>query len=155
MPTGRKYFNAHKGIIARYALTDEINTYLTWSRGYKGAGIDVTTEMVAYGDALYFGGGTALDIELWTTDGTADPRPYLLLGEAVPYKRFDLAIEAANAAGVPLVVAGDGPDAERGVGCHGDLASDVRHAVATGELQVAEFHIGSWPFTDIWVIRVR
>ena len=30
-------------IIARYSFTDTINTYLTWSRGYKGAGIDVTT----------------------------------------------------------------------------------------------------------------
>ncbi len=43
-------------VIARYALTDEINTYLTWSRGYKGAGIDVTTgiraQNIAPGDGL-------------------------------------------------------------------------------------------------------
>ncbi|XOV84903.1 MAG: TonB-dependent receptor [bacterium] len=43
-------------IIARFALTDEINTYLTWSRGYKGAGIDVTTGVragnIAPGDGL-------------------------------------------------------------------------------------------------------
>lgn len=30
-------------VIARYSFTDNMNTYLTWSRGYKGAGIDVTT----------------------------------------------------------------------------------------------------------------
>jgi iron complex outermembrane receptor protein len=30
-------------VIARYSIADGINTYLTWSRGYKGAGIDVTT----------------------------------------------------------------------------------------------------------------
>ncbi len=28
-------------IIGRYNITDNVNTYLTWSRGYKGAGIDV------------------------------------------------------------------------------------------------------------------
>ncbi len=43
-------------VIARFALTDEINTYLTWSRGYKGAGIDVTTGIragnIAPGDGL-------------------------------------------------------------------------------------------------------
>ena len=43
-------------IIARFVLTDEINTYLTWSRGYKGAGIDVTTGIragnIAPGDGL-------------------------------------------------------------------------------------------------------
>ncbi|MGA1555437.1 MAG: glycosyltransferase [Ilumatobacteraceae bacterium] len=39
--------------------------------------------------------------------------PFLAAGRFVPYKRFDLAIEAANRAGVELVVAGDGPERER------------------------------------------
>lgn len=30
-------------IIARYSFADGVNGYVTWSRGYKGAGIDVTT----------------------------------------------------------------------------------------------------------------
>lgn len=38
---------------------------------------------------------------------------YLLaLGRLVPYKRFDLAVAAADRLGMPLVVAGDGPEAE-------------------------------------------
>ncbi|MHC4845145.1 MAG: glycosyltransferase [Planctomycetota bacterium] len=37
------------------------------------------------------------------------PRPYLLLGEAVAYKRFDLAVDACRELGRPLVVAGGGP----------------------------------------------
>lgn len=37
------------------------------------------------------------------------PRPYLLLGEAVAYKRFDLAVDACRDLGRPLVVAGSGP----------------------------------------------
>ncbi|MGQ0553215.1 MAG: glycosyltransferase [Planctomycetota bacterium] len=35
-------------------------------------------------------------------------RPYLLLGEAVPYKRFDLAVEACRRLQRPLIVAGSG-----------------------------------------------
>lgn len=37
----------------------------------------------------------------------------LSLSRLVPYKRVDLAIEAANIMGVPLIVAGDGPERER------------------------------------------
>lgn len=39
--------------------------------------------------------------------------PFVTAGRWVPYKRFDLAIQAANRAGLPLVVAGDGPDGDR------------------------------------------
>ena len=40
-----------------------------------------------------------------------DPEPFALVVSAlVPYKRIDLAIEACRIAGVPLTIAGDGPD---------------------------------------------
>lgn len=40
-----------------------------------------------------------------------DPAPYyLVLSRLVSYKRFDLAVEAANRLRLPLVVAGDGPE---------------------------------------------
>ena len=38
---------------------------------------------------------------------------FLSLGRLVPYKRVDLVIRAANAAGKPLIVAGDGPERAR------------------------------------------
>lgn len=38
---------------------------------------------------------------------------YILWGRHVPYKRFDLAIEACNKLGLQLTVAGTGPDSER------------------------------------------
>lgn len=45
---------------------------------------------------------------------SAEPAAYALVsGRLVPEKGFDTAIAAARAAGVPLVVAGDGPDAAR------------------------------------------
>ncbi|MHC5209411.1 MAG: glycosyltransferase [Planctomycetota bacterium] len=39
----------------------------------------------------------------------ADERPYLLLGESVPYKRFEAGVLACRALDRPLIVAGDGP----------------------------------------------
>ncbi len=38
---------------------------------------------------------------------------YLVVSALTPYKRVDLAVEAANRLGVPLVVAGSGPDERR------------------------------------------
>lgn len=44
----------------------------------------------------------------------ANPTPYFVaVGRLVPYKRFDLLIEAANAAGFRLKIAGTGQDADR------------------------------------------
>jgi glycosyltransferase involved in cell wall biosynthesis len=41
-------------------------------------------------------------------------RDYLLgVGRWIPYKKFDLIIEIADAAGLPLVIAGSGPEEER------------------------------------------
>lgn len=38
---------------------------------------------------------------------------FVIAGRQVPYKRFDLAIEACDKLGVPLIVIGDGPDHKR------------------------------------------
>jgi len=48
------------------------------------------------------------------TPSAADPEPYFLVVSAlVPYKRIDVAIDAARSAGVPLRVVGTGPDLAR------------------------------------------
>jgi glycosyltransferase involved in cell wall biosynthesis len=50
-----------------------------------------------------------VDTEAFTPDPSVDKEDFFLLaGRLVPYKRPDVAIAAANAAGVRLVVAGDG-----------------------------------------------
>ena len=49
-----------------------------------------------------------------TASGSAPRERFLLsLGRLVPYKRIDLAIAAAELAGIRLVIAGDGPDRAR------------------------------------------
>ncbi|MFG1868653.1 glycosyltransferase [Micromonospora arborensis] len=54
-------------------------------------------------DVSYFASAPAAD--------QAQSREYLLgFGRWIPYKRFDLIIEIAEAAGLPLVIAGSGPE---------------------------------------------
>jgi glycosyltransferase involved in cell wall biosynthesis len=60
-------------------------------------------------------------------------RDYLLgVGRWVPYKRFDLMIAIADAAGVPLIIAGSGPEEPRlrrlAAGARVEVAFDVRPA---------------------------
>jgi len=57
-------------------------------------------------DTYYFMDAPAAD--------RSQPRDYLLgIGRWIPYKNFDLMIEIADAAGLPLVIAGSGPEEER------------------------------------------
>lgn len=52
--------------------------------------------------------------------------PFITAGRLVPYKRFDLAIRAANAADVRLIVAGDGPEFDRLQQLAGPTVSMIR-----------------------------
>jgi glycosyltransferase involved in cell wall biosynthesis len=54
-----------------------------------------------------------VDIDRFTPPPKTQRQGYVLWGRHVPYKRFDLAIEACNELGVPLTVIGSGPDTER------------------------------------------
>lgn len=55
-----------------------------------------------------------VDTERFRVRGKAGMRHgFVTAGRQVPYKRFDLAIEACDRLGVPLVVIGDGPDHKR------------------------------------------
>jgi glycosyltransferase involved in cell wall biosynthesis len=57
-------------------------------------------------DTDYFAAASASD--------RSQPRDYLLgIGRWIPYKNFDLMIAIADAAGLPLVIAGSGPEEER------------------------------------------
>lgn len=55
-----------------------------------------------------------------------EDQPFVVAGRLVPYKRFDLAVRAANEAGVPLVVAGDGPELARLTALAGPTVTIVR-----------------------------
>ncbi len=54
-------------------------------------------------------------VEAKPRTGAGEPRgdELLVFGRLVPYKRVELAIEAANTLSLPLLVAGDGPERER------------------------------------------
>jgi len=54
-----------------------------------------------------------VDVSRFTPPPKGERNGYVLWGRHVPYKRFDLAIQAANKLKVPLTVIGSGPDTER------------------------------------------
>ncbi len=54
-----------------------------------------------------------VEIDKFTPPPTGEREGLVLWGRHVPYKRFDLAIQACNELGVPLTVIGQGPDTER------------------------------------------
>jgi len=54
-----------------------------------------------------------VDIERFTPPPRSTRSGYIMWGRHVPYKRFDLAIEAANTMGFELTIIGSGPDTER------------------------------------------
>ncbi|MFV2016922.1 glycosyltransferase [Micromonospora sp. LOL_023] len=80
-------------------------------------------------DVAYFGAGPAGD------------RDYLLgVGRWIPYKRFDLMIEVAAAAGMPLVLAGSGPaEAE----LRRRAGPDVRFEVRPSRSRLRELYAGA------------
>ncbi|MBW8868767.1 MAG: glycosyltransferase, partial [Acidobacteria bacterium] len=66
-----------------------------------------------------------VDTEFYCPDST-EPEEFLLVVSAlVPYKRIDLAIEASRLAGLPLRIAGGGPERERLMAIAKDKGGDV------------------------------
>ncbi len=54
-----------------------------------------------------------VEVDRFTPPPKGERSGYVVWGRHVPYKRFDLAIEAANKLGIPLTIASTGPDTER------------------------------------------
>jgi glycosyltransferase involved in cell wall biosynthesis len=54
-----------------------------------------------------------VEVAKFTPPPKGERNGYVIWGRHVPYKRFDLAIQAANTLKVPLTIAGTGPDTER------------------------------------------
>ena len=54
-----------------------------------------------------------VDTGFFTPDGTPPSSQFLVVSALVPYKRIDVAVDAATRLGVPLTVVGIGPDLDR------------------------------------------
>jgi len=54
-----------------------------------------------------------VEVSKFTPPPKGERSGYVIWGRHVPYKRFDLAIKAANTLGAQLTIAGTGPDTER------------------------------------------
>lgn len=66
----------------------------------------------------------------------------LMVGRLMPYKRFDLAIEACHLAGTPLTIVGSGPDEQRLRALAGRLGSFTTFTGRISDRELAE--IWSW-----------
>lgn len=54
-----------------------------------------------------------IEVQKFTPPPKGERNGYILWGRHVPYKRFDLAVQACTKLGVPLTVVGSGPDTDR------------------------------------------
>jgi glycosyltransferase involved in cell wall biosynthesis len=54
-----------------------------------------------------------VDVERFTPPPKGERSGYVMWGRHVPYKRFDIAVQAANQLGVPFTILGSGPDTAR------------------------------------------
>ncbi len=66
-----------------------------------------------------------VDVARFTPPPKGERSGYIIWGRHVPYKRFDLAIKAANQLGVPLTITGTGSDTERLKGLAGPTVQFV------------------------------
>jgi glycosyltransferase involved in cell wall biosynthesis len=151
----RAYFPKRTGPVARVrgALLSRLRTWDTASaarvdlfvanstfvrqriRRYYGRDAEVLAPPV---DVAYFGAG---DDE----PAPAGPAPYLLSVAALsPYKRHDLAIEAARRTGIELRIVGDGPDRER----LRDLGGPVRLLGRVDDVTLRRLYRGALAFVQ-------
>jgi glycosyltransferase involved in cell wall biosynthesis len=86
-----------------------------------------------------------VDVEYFAGPVPAAPeRDYLLgVGRWIPYKNFDLMIEVATAAGMPLVIAGSGPEEERLRRLAADAGVPVTFEVRPGRDRLRELYAGA------------
>jgi glycosyltransferase involved in cell wall biosynthesis len=66
-----------------------------------------------------------VDTGFYCPDATTPENSLLVVSALVPYKRIDLAIDACHLGGVPLRIAGDGPERERLMKHAADRRADV------------------------------
>jgi glycosyltransferase involved in cell wall biosynthesis len=64
----------------------------------------------------------------------------LAVSRMVPYKKFDLAIEACHRAGYPLVIAGSGPEEHRLRALAAELGADVRFEISPSDQRLLELY---------------
>lgn len=127
-----RYYWSHYGEFKREfwfgALTPLIRLFIPlfvrWMRKLDLQSIDGIDTFIANSTVTqsrikqYYGRSSTVihppvDIDRFTPPPHTEREGYILWGRHVPYKRFDLAIEACNSLLRPLTVIGSGPDTDR------------------------------------------
>jgi glycosyltransferase involved in cell wall biosynthesis len=87
-----------------------------------------------------------VDTEFYTPspDGSGDGEPYVLtVSRFIPYKRNDLAIEAATRAGLPVVIAGSGPLESELRATAARVGADARFEIQPSDERLRELYRGA------------
>jgi glycosyltransferase involved in cell wall biosynthesis len=81
-----------------------------------------------------------VDVDFFTPDDTAKEGFALAVSRFIPYKRIDIAIKAAARAGVPLVVAGFGPEEARLRRLADSLRASVRFEIEPSDERLRDLY---------------
>jgi len=85
---------------------DRVDRYLANSAHVRGR---IASYYRRHADVLH----PPVDVDFFTPDSGAAPEAFLVVSALVPYKRLEIAVEAANRLRVPLRIVGSGPDESR------------------------------------------
>ena len=115
------YFGPQKvGRVASAALRPVMARMARWDQAtaVRASRYLAISQYVARRIALYYNRQAAVvfppvDTEYFTPGASAPGQTFVIVSALVPYKRLEVAIDAAHLAGVPLDIIGDGP--ERGL----------------------------------------
>lgn len=88
-----------------------------------------------------------VEVDRFTPPPRGERSGYVLWGRHVPYKRFDLAIKAANQLGAQLTIAGTGPDTERLKSLAGPTVHFVGR-ISDAELEALAHHSAAFLFPN-------
>jgi glycosyltransferase involved in cell wall biosynthesis len=115
------YFGKEQvGTLANWALRPVLGALARWDAATAGR-VDryvAISQHVASRIRRYYNRDALViyppvDTGFYCPDGTTPDNFLLIVSALVPYKRIDVAIEASRLSGVPLRIAGDGPERER------------------------------------------
>ena len=81
-----------------------------------------------------------VDTGFFCPDATPPQNFLLIVSALVPYKRIDLAIEASCLSGIPLRIAGDGPERERLMKLAADKKADVEFLGSISNEQIRDLY---------------
>ena len=142
------YFGKEQvGTLANWALRPVLDSLARWDAGTAGR-VDryvAISQHVASRIRRYYNRDALViyppvDTGFYCPDDTTPDNFLLIVSALVPYKRIDVAIEASRISGVPLRIAGDGPERERLMTLAADKQANVEFLGAISNDEIRDLY---------------